>query len=250
MRSDSPRLRAVALALALLGTAQLAQAASLIEGFDDLPGIAATGWISKNNSSNPNMPWGLGDPAVFPAATGDEDSYVSAGTESVEPIGVLGTVTISQWLITPTLTFNNGDVLSFQTRTRTESAFPDRLEVRFSSVGGRDVGTTPESVGTFTSLLVSINPTLAVGGYPEVWTTYRATITGLSSPSQGAIGFRYYVTDGGRYNGNSDYIGLDDVRITDVSALPVPEPATWLLLAAGGGMLLAAHRRRSRHMAD
>ena len=123
-------------------------------------------------------------------------------------------------------------MISFFSRTVDIPSFPDRLELRFSNVGGVVVGTSDSSVGTFTSLLLTINPDLTLSGYPSTWTNYTATITGLSGPTSGAIAFRYFVIDGGPSpsSSNSDYIGVDTLTIT-----PVPEPATYLLMALGLG---------------
>ena len=63
--------------------------------------------------------------------------------------------------------------MTFWTRTTTANPFPDRLQVRMSTAGASsNVGTTATDVGDFTTLLLDINPTYTVGGYPEVW-TYR-----------------------------------------------------------------------------
>ena len=46
--------------------------------------------------------------------------------------------------------------------------FPDRLQVRMSTAGaGSDVGTTATDVGTFTILLLDINPTYAPTGLSQ-----------------------------------------------------------------------------------
>ena len=148
---------------------------------------------------------------------------------------------ISTWLILPTSTYRNGDTLSFYSRTADFSEWPDRLEVRFSDVGGTDVGTTATSVGTFSTLLISINPTLQVGGYPEDWTRYSATLSGLTGPSTGAFAFRYTVTDGGLFGANSNYIGIDTVQVA-----AVPEPSVYMMMAFGLGMVGYMRKRRSR----
>ncbi|MDL2356110.1 MAG: choice-of-anchor J domain-containing protein [Pseudomonadota bacterium] len=217
--------RASLAAALVLGCCSGAAAATLSENFDT---VIPAGWTVVNNSV-PLGPlnWGQGDPDAFPAQAGAANSYAAVNYQSGSSVANL-----SDWLITPTLSFNNGDTLSFFTRTVDGVFAPDRLEVRFSNIGGTNVGTTASSVGSFDMLLLSINPDLTLTGYPEAWTQYSYTFSGLAGATNGAVGFRYYVTNGGPLGANSDYIGLDTVRIT-AGAAAVPEPASWLLLAAG-----------------
>lgn len=233
-RPFSLALASTVVSLAALGGAQ---AASLTETFETttvaLP--LPAGWTGVNNSSPVGpLSWVKGAATPFIAQAGTNTSYISASFDSVDNSG-----TISNWLILPTLSFDNGDVVSFFTRTPTLSQFADRLELRFSAVGGTDVGVTSASVGTFTQLLLSVNPTLTVPGYPEVWTQFSATISGLGGPTNGAVAFRYFVTDGGGLGNNSNFIGIDTVAIT-----AVPEPAAYLLFAVGLAGLWA---RRQQH---
>ncbi|MBC7880658.1 MAG: choice-of-anchor J domain-containing protein [Anaerolineae bacterium] len=215
-----------------LTVAATAQAASLSQNFDTVSTLAAQGWSLQNRSTTVGTTgWFQGDPTVFPAQAGATNSYIAANFNNTT-----GANTISNWLITPTLTFFNGDVLTFFTRTVTDAIFPDRLEVRYSDVGGTNVGTTSTSVGDFTTLLLTVNPTLTTTGYPSVWTQFTATISGLApSGSPGAIAFRYFVTGGGPSGANSDYIGIDTVTI-------VPEPSEVLGLLTLGGLGIAGFR--------
>ena len=237
-------------ALPVLGTAVAlawggaAAAATMSYGFE---GASAPGWTTINNSSPLGTTgWGGGDPVYsFSAQGGTAGSYLAADLNSTT--GAHGT--ISAWLITPTQTFSNGDVLSFFTRTVDGlttpgvADFPDRLEVRFSNVGGKDVGSTATSVGSFTNVLLTVNPDLTGTGYPTIWTQYNATISGLAAPTLGAIALRYFVTDGGPASTTySNYIGIDTFSVT---AAPVPESSTWVLMALGLG-LVALRSKRSR----
>jgi hypothetical protein len=88
------------------------------------------------------------------------------------------------------------------------------LEVRLSTNGASTNVGTGAAVGDFTTLLLSINPTLTTTGYPTSWTQFTVTISGLPAPTSGRIAFRYYVTSGGPTGTNSDYIGIDNVVYT------------------------------------
>jgi len=46
-----------------------------------------------------------------------------------------------------------------------------------------------------------------------VYTEYTATVSGLAAATNGRFAFRYFVTDGGVNGANSNFIGIDNVRI-------------------------------------
>lgn len=176
--------------------------------------LTGSGWIQQNNSSPVGSDsWFQGNSSVFPAQSGAASSYIGANFNNT-----LGGGTISNWLITPLLNLQNGDTFSFFTRTVGSPVTPDRLEVRLSTNGGASAGSTETSVGDFSTLLLSINPTLTTTGYPNSWTQYNLTVSGLGAPASGRLAFRYFVTNGGSGN-NSDYIGIDTFSYT---AVPTP----------------------------
>ncbi len=184
------------------------QVSSLTEGFDT--GVPATWTINDNSDpSEPQVPaWFQGSGEDFVAHSGSDSSYVASSYLSIiDPPGV---GTISNWLITPVLNLQDGAEVKFWTRTFEQSDFPDRLEVRLSQNDtSTDVGTTATDVGDFTNLLVSVNSTLAVGGYPEEWTEFTVTLSGITGAT-GRIAFRYFVTEGGPVGDNSNGVGVDD----------------------------------------
>jgi PEP-CTERM motif len=210
--------------VALLATGFNAQAASWSENFNT---VLPAGWTATNNSAALGTEgWFQGNTSLFSAQAGAADSYAAANLNSG---GGAAGATISNWLITPSMAYASGDVLSFFTRTTTAPEFADRLEVRFSSVGGTNVGSTATDVGNFTSLLLTINPSLTTTAYPDTWTRYSVT---LPAAATGAFAFRYFVTDGGPSGTNSNYIGIDTLTVT-----AVPEPASVLLMALGLGVV-------------
>lgn len=212
MKQKTPRLL-------LLGCLMLASfgafAQAINETFANVPGLFTSGWAQQNLSTpagtNPN--WFQGDNTVFTANSLPDNSYIAVNYNCVA-----GAANISNWLFTPTRTFNNGDIVTFFTRTTT-GTYPDNLQVRLSTNGASvNVGTTNASVGDFTNLLLEINPTLSTTGYPLTWTQYTVTISGLPAATSGRIAFRYAVTNGGPTGLNSDYIGIDDYVYTPSGA--------------------------------
>lgn len=193
---------------------------SFVEDFDTITRLYRQGWVFTNNSKPQGAAtWQQGvyvsgklGPEGFPAysykASGDE--YIFAGYASGNDLA-----TLSSWMITPPIGMKNGDKFSFYTRTYTGSTYPDRLQVRLNLTDeSTDVGLTESSVGKFTTLLTDINPNLVTGanGYPQTWTKYEFTISGLSQPAKRRIAFRYYVPGGGPAGANSNAIGIDLFR--------------------------------------
>lgn len=246
MKISSSTASAVLLC-SLVALASQAQAQSFSEGFDGT-GLPAD-WVAVNLSTAANTGTGLWrvipgisdgvDTVVFPneGASFAAVSYTSSNSSSTN-------ATLSNWLLTPQINgLKNGDTFSFFTTTTPESAYADRLLVRLSTAGSStNVGATTTSVGDFTTVLLDINPTLSVPGYPEDWTRYTLTVSGLAGPVSGRLAFHYFVTQGGPSGANSNIIGLDSFSYT--AAAVVPEPASWALLLGGAAGLLALQRRR------
>ncbi|HUR98636.1 MAG TPA: choice-of-anchor J domain-containing protein [Pyrinomonadaceae bacterium] len=199
------------------------RAQAITEAFDNITTLPAAGWFTQNNSAPVGTTsWFQGNPAVFPAQAGATNSYIGGNFNATT-----GTNTISLWLLTPNRTFNNGDTIKFWTRNPTDNPFPDRLEVRLSTNGAStNVGATSTSVGDFTTVLTTINPGLAVGGYPEVWTEFTLTLSGLPAGGvSGRVAFRYFVTGGGPTGDNSNYIGIDTFSYTPAAAMATADAA-------------------------
>lgn len=212
-----------------------ANAANLLtDNFEDISTLAGNGWAFTNNSSPLGATGWFQGNGVLTAQAGTTDSYIGANFTNATPGG-----NISNWLILPTLTLDDGDTLSFYTQST--QFFADNLEVRFSGNGtSSEVGSTSSSVGDFTNLLLEVNPTYAATGYPSAWARYVVTLTGLGGPVSGRLAFRYVAPD---TNTNGDYIGIDTLSVDEASA--VPEPATLSMLLGGISILTLTLRKRS-----
>jgi hypothetical protein len=192
------------------------------EGFNDI--TLLPGWVLINHSQPLGASdWFQGNEGVFTAFDGAPDAYIGANYYNGG-----GLATISNWLLTPEMPLQDGNTLTFYTRTIAGSAFPDRLQVRMSTNGSStNVGTTATDVGDFTNLLLDINPSYATGGYPEGWTQFSITVSNVPSGSTGRLAFRYFVEDGGPEGTRSNYIGVDRVvycGTLGVRTTPTPRP--------------------------
>lgn len=212
---------AATLLIATLSGAAGAQAYT--ENFDNISVLVGSGWLIQNNSTPlGGNSWFQGipttatpSPGPFNAYNGADNAYIAVNFASTTG----GTGIISNWLVTPNRILRNGDLFQFYTRKPTIGAgqtdFPDRLEVRLSTNGAStNVGTGGTALGDFTTLMLSINPTLVANVYPQVWTQYTITVAGLPAPVSGRLAFRYFVTNAGPSGTNSDYIGIDNVVYT------------------------------------
>ena len=206
----------VVAAISVFGSLNV-NAQAITEAFDDITTLPAAGWATQNNSGPVGTSgWFQGNATVFPSQAGATTAYIGANFNNTSGAG-----TISNWLLTPNRTFNNGDTISFWTRTVTGANFPDRMQVRLSTAGAStNVGTGPTGVGDFTTVLLDINPTYNTGGgtppgnYPDVWTQVTLTLSGLPGATSGRIGFRYFVENGGPSGANSNFIGIDTFAYT------------------------------------
>lgn len=188
-------------------------------GFDMADSVLfSSGWM-QSNQSNPlgSSIWSVPDAANSSFATGGYSggnlSYITCDYNSTTGAGV-----ISNWLFTPTITIQNGDIITFYAKkggTGAGTVYADNLELRISLLGdGTTFPTSGETdLGDFTTLAVAINPTLNTTSFPFVWTQYTYTVSGLTGQTTCKFGFRYYVTDGGPSGNHSDIIGVDDFSV-------------------------------------
>lgn len=185
----------------------------------------ASGW-TETNQSNPvgtstfTIPTATVTAFATGAQAGGPLSYVLVNFNSTTTPG-----DISNWLITPVVSLQNGDIITFYTRTVTPNAspspantYPDRLELRLSTSGAFSAAPSTGStdLGDFTTLCLSVNPNLLLtgaGSYPGTFTQFSYTVSGLTGVTDCEFGFRYWVTDGGPTGSNSNIIAIDTVSV-------------------------------------
>lgn len=181
------------------------------ENFDVFPST----W-TKTNQSQPigTSNWQQGIVSGFGTGfNGGSTSYASVNYNSVAA-GMAGT--ISNWLISPTISLKDGDVIKFYTRAGSNfSTIPDRLELRLSTNGDASVipSTGSSDLGSFTAVAATINPNLSPNVYPVTWTEVLYTVTGLPVETDCKLAFRYYITNGGPNGANGNAIWIDALTI-------------------------------------
>lgn len=180
--------------------------------------LATNGWISTNQSNPVGASvWSVptAPSTAFPEGgySGGVTSYVLVNFNSTTGVG-----TISNWLISPVVSVQDGDIVTFYTQTTgdgTGTVYPDNLELRMSTAGATSVVPSggDSDVGDFTALAVEVNPTLDTAGYPFDWTQFSYVVSGVPSLTDCKFAFRYYVTDGGPSGDNSNIIAVDDFSV-------------------------------------
>lgn len=194
------------------------------QGFDVTTAqLATAGWVQTNQSAPLGAStWSI--PSTTPVSTdafggvnraghmGGANSFILVNFNSTTGAGI-----ISNWLITPNITVQNGDVVSFWTRKGTDGTtdYPDRLELRMSTDAVTVVPSGGSSgLGSFSTLALTVNPNLLAGFvYSKTWTQYSYTVTGLSAATPVKFAFRYFITNGGPSGANSDIIGIDTFSV-------------------------------------
>lgn len=210
--------------------------------------MLTAGWVQLNLSGSPSTTalWSVANYSIVPSVstttpanpfmnadysatgstcpipldqTGANNSFALVNYASTTSTSTNGK-TISNWLISPVVNVQNGDVVTFYTRIGKYSAtntasYADNLQVRMSTNGSATINPSggPTGIGDFTNLLVEVNPNLDLTSYPASWTQYSYTVSGLTGPTDCEFAFRYYVPNGGVNAPNSDIIGIDTFSV-------------------------------------
>ncbi len=207
--------------LTMAAVATSSQAVTVLsEGFDNVAGLSGAGWAQVNASTAPlGTSWFQGNAGIFGAASGAASSYVAAnflGTGSAAG-------SISNWLITPTLSLDSTGAVSFLVRTAGDGLL-DKVEVRLSTNGAST------NLADFSTVLGSFQGSTLTG-----WIAQSYALTAVAVPTSGRIAFRYVVDD---VSTAGNYLGVDSVVITSA----IPEPSSYLLMGLGVAGLIFRRR--------
>jgi len=199
-----------------------------MDGANDTVALRTRGWKPKRGpaggpaGTSPN--WFQGNSTVFAAFEGPATGYVAANFNNVT-----GANPIDLWLISPVVNGASGDTISFYERGPAASTFPDSIRVYWASNGD----TVPGS-----------------GSWVELG-RFKTTVTGswaerrFTLPSAGANGrfaINYRVVNGGPSGANSDYIGVDFIRLLG----PVVTNTTLVLVHDSVQVTTLARRKQDR----
>lgn len=208
--------------LATAGWVRTNQSTSASTTLWTISSYATTPTVTTTSNGNPfqTQTYAVGQTTPIPLGQdGAQNGFALVNFTSTSSTATSG-ATISNWLISPSVTVQNGDVVSFYTRLGKYSAtnaasFADDLQLRMSTAATHiNPSTGPADLGSFTNVLVDINPNFNLTSYPASgWTQFTYTITGLAAPTAVKFGFRYYVINGGANGSNSDLIGIDTFSV-------------------------------------
>jgi hypothetical protein len=206
---------------------------SFTEEFDTVSSALNRGWVVKNASDplGSNI-WQQGGAITpwFPAFS-SKGSYVGfIGADYTSTSADAGI--ISNWLISPVVTMQNGDKISFYTRAFLDPAvgtdstdYANRMQVRVNTLNDSTNVGSGYDVGDFTNILLDINPSYiehhtdpleySPYAYPARWTRFEVTIVGINKPVRGRFAFRYFI-EGGGFNGLGSGVAIDQVHYESV----------------------------------
>lgn len=203
---------------------------SFTETFDTFMNAYNRGWRFINRSEDIGISkWQAGSisGALFPfKSAGTSLGFITSDYQATAGAAS----TISNWAVSPVVTFQNGDKIVFYTIcqmyaiTGDSTDFANRLQVRINTHNeGLNVGDLEED-GDFDQPMLDINPSYLENSvvapepfaYPTRWTRFEVTITGLNGPRKGRFAFRQFI-EGAGTAGRGSEVGIDEVSYISAS---------------------------------
>jgi Bacterial Ig domain len=215
----SVRTSTLLIALCLAANSARA-AATYAQNFDNVAGgtaaLTSQGFLFRDQSSAAAAPWYTSGWVVQPSFSGFP-SQAGAGNLTFESTGnAQSSLAVSAWVVLPPIpNLAAGDILEFYVRGFSFQSWTGNgaLEVRYAANGGTSTGSTSSSLGDFTTLLKSIQPT---EGAP--YTSHQTVI-----PGTGRIALRVVAPNVPVF-GYTPYLQLDTLRFNPPPP-PYPLPA-------------------------
>ncbi|MBS1515193.1 MAG: choice-of-anchor J domain-containing protein, partial [Bacteroidetes bacterium] len=192
------------------------------DGANDTTALKSRGYKIFNISSPVGTTSWFQGSTPFVAFNGPTTGYVGANYNSTGNTGNINT-----WLILPRVAggIQASDSLIFWARSTTLGTnYPDSIRVLYSANGDSTTTGTWVELGRFKV----VNP--AAGAPNNGWERkgYRAGTAGAN----GRFAINYNVVNGGLNGANSDYIGVDALKIERTAVAP-PNPTTWYEQTSG-----------------
>jgi hypothetical protein len=190
------------------------------EDFESAYGFPPAGWKTVNaDGGGSTGPWFAGNISVLTALS--RDSYAAANYQGANELY------IDEWLISPAISaLSSQDTLLFWHRSPDDSPWYDSIEVRIS--------TSDTAIGSFTTLVDYFKTST------DGWAQNRYPLGNyIENGNPIYIAFRYLIYDGGSSGMNSDYVGIDLVRIVrpqvanDIQVLSIDYPQDGSKVIAG-----------------
>lgn len=176
-----------------------------MNGANDTTSLKNRGYAVYYRGTGPQgiaATWFQGNSGVFPAFNGPATGYVAANFQVVTSVN-----NIDSWLVLPALNVAIGDTLSFYERSTADATFLDSMRVMYNPTGA----TLPE------------DPNWVELGRFQNTNTGSWTERRYVAPSAGVTGrfaIRYAVVNGGPSGSNSDFVGVDYIRVLGAAGPP------------------------------
>lgn len=168
-----------------------------MNGANDTASLKSRGYKVYNRGTSPQgtaATWFQGNTAFFNAYEGPSTGYVACNFRVASAVS-----TIDSWLVTPKMTVFTGDTISFYSRSKDNSTYPDSFRVMYSAAGDSVPEASWTELGRFK---------VSTSG----WVLKKFTATGTGANSRFAI--RYRITNAGPGGTNGEYSGIDLLQVT------------------------------------